>query len=440
MNKLQANKIFKKAINKHKAHKYADAETLYKKILRNDKSHLNANYMLGTLYAEQNKLDGALKYLNVAEKIDPISPFIQNNLGNAYRLHQQYELAINHYRKALAVKPDLTEAYNNLGNAYKLTGNTEQAAAMYQQAIASNPGFIDAHFNFGNLYWDIDDFENAYPYYAHVLMLNPDHAKSHDKLGTYYLKTGEVDKARAHFETYLGLDINDTCGVKIKIAYLDNIDNNNTETLPAKIPEQLVRETYEKKAFTWDKNINRPKMEFLGPTHIKSSFDKYHTESQDLVILDIGCGTGLCGEFLQEHAYELVGVDLSQHMLSHAQQKNIYTSLEKSDIVDYLTSSNTLFDVIVGSGILIFYGDLMPLLTAARQRLRPQGHFIFTLYKSENQQIEVRENMHFAHSIDYLQNIIQQTGFKLESLSEIIHEYDHGKAQPGLIVVLTIKT
>jgi len=69
--------------------------------------------------------------------------------------------------------------------------------------------------------------------------------------------------------------------------------------------------------------------------------------------------------------------------------------------------------------------------------MRTQGRFIFTLYKSEKNDIEVRENMHFAHSITYMENIAQRSGFKLELQPEIIHEYDYGKAQAGLIIVLT---
>jgi len=95
--------------------------------------------------------------------------------------------------------------------------------------------------------------------------------------------------------------------------------------LPKKIPEQLVRETYEKKALSWDEDINRAEKEFLAPKHIKLIFDKFYAQSKDLAILDLGCGTGLCGDFLHAQAKELVGVDLSQHMLNIATNKGQYT-------------------------------------------------------------------------------------------------------------------
>ena len=430
----KTEKLFKKALNKQKAKKVSDAEELYKKILRIDKTHLDANYMLGTLYAESGKFDAAEKYLKIAETINPHSPYIQNNLGNLYRQAQQFDNAINHYQKALSAKPDMVEACNNLGVAYKQQGNIDKAMDMYQQAILVNPGFIDARYNLGNLYWDIDDREHALPCFLKVLETNPGHARSHDKLGTYYMENNDHDKAMAHFKSYLGLDDKDECGVELKIAYLNKALED--QTLPLKIPDQLVRETYEKKAHSWDTDINREKMEFLGPQHIKEAFEKIYTQSHDLDILDLGCGSGLCGEFLQNHSQTLIGVDLSQHMLAKAREKDIYNTLVNNDIVQYLNSSDTMFDVITGSGILIFFGDLEVLLNTIKLKLKPGGRFIFTLYKSKENNIEVRENIHFAHSADYVQNTAHKYGLKPELISDITHEFDYGKPQPGLIVVL----
>lgn len=39
-------------------------------------------------------------------------------------------------------------------------------------------------------------------------------------------------------------------------------------------------------------------------------------ESEPMVLLDIGCGSGLSGEVLSENGHEWIGVDISEHMLS----------------------------------------------------------------------------------------------------------------------------
>lgn len=427
-------KLLKKAINKHKAKKYNDAENLYKKILRTDKHHLDANYMLGTLYAERNNTGAALKYLETAESINPSSPFIQNNIGNIFRLTQQFDKAINYYKRALELMPNMAEACNNLAISLKHTGNHTQAIEYYRRAIDINNRFADAWHNLGNLYWDLDELEQAKPCYINVLELEPEHVRAHDKLGTYYIKTGSPEKALHHFEKCMELMETDEFGIQIKLAYL------NKAPIPEHVPSSLIIETYERKARNWDDDIKRTGMEFLGPEHIKDAFYSVFKQENNLHILDIGCGSGLCGEYLSKHAKRLVGVDLSQPMLDMAKNKQTYDELVNNDILAYLQDgSQGLYDVITGSGIVIFFSKLGPLLRSAKDCLKKNGKFIFTIYKSKDDDIEVRDNFHFAHSEKYIHSTARECGLVVNSISDINHENENGHRQAGLLVILENK-
>ena len=47
-------------------------------------------------------------------------------------------------------------------------------------------------------------------------------------------------------------------------------------------------------------------------------------------VLDMGCGTGLVGQYLRERGFKtIVGVDASRGMLDKAQKKGAYTDLEE---------------------------------------------------------------------------------------------------------------
>jgi predicted TPR repeat methyltransferase len=47
-------------------------------------------------------------------------------------------------------------------------------------------------------------------------------------------------------------------------------------------------------------------------------------------VLDMGCGTGLVGQYLKERGFKtIVGVDASRGMLDKAQVKGSYTDLEE---------------------------------------------------------------------------------------------------------------
>ncbi len=79
-----------------------------------------------------------------------------------------------------------------------------------------------------------------------------------------------------------------------------------------------------------------------------------------LVVLDAGCGTGLCGPLLRPYASRLVGVDLSGGMLDHARRKEIYTDLVQSELTEFLAAQQRAFDVIVAADTLVYFGDLAP--------------------------------------------------------------------------------
>eukprot|EP00953_Heterococcus_sp_UTEX-ZZ885_P040964 20926-Heterococcus_DN1.PRE.2 len=99
-----------------------------------------------------------------------------------------------------------------------------------------------------------------------------------------------------------------------------------------------------------------------------------------LSILDLGCGTGLCGSWMESYASEFVGVDISQRMLDMATKKGCYSKLVRSDIEDYLNSSPpTRHDLIVSGDALQYVGPLERVFKEAYRVLRPGGHFALTV-------------------------------------------------------------
>jgi len=72
--------------------------------------------------------------------------------------------------------------------------------------------------------------------------------------------------------------------------------------------------------------------------------------------LDMGCGTGLVGQYLKERGFEhIVGVDASRGMLDKAAEKNAYTELKELFLGLPDTFPRELHDkfhVVTGSGIL----------------------------------------------------------------------------------------
>jgi predicted TPR repeat methyltransferase len=427
----QSQKYFKKGLSKHKDRNFAAAEDFYKRALRHDPMHLDANYLLGTLYAEQRELSKALKFLQQAAEINPRSHMIQNNLGNIYQLSRQFDKAIACYRRALEVEPNMPEVQNNLGNIYKNNRQFAEAEECYRRVLFFRPDFSEGYCNLGMVLQNQKKYQEGIEKFNKALELSPSLKEAFEGLGICHAEMGEREQAIAWFNRYLELDPGDDSEVKLRLARLD------AGEVPSRYPAAVMLNTYEKKAQNWDTDIQQPGKEFFGPKHVREVLEELKVEkSRQLDVLDIGCGTGVCGEYLRDYARNLEGVDLSTHMLEQAQKKDFYDKLECADVIPYMQACDRTYDLIIASGVLILFGDLLPVFQAVARSLNPGGAFVFTLYRSESEEVMVRYNLHFAHSEVYVRRIADAAGLQVVLLEQKVHEIDLGEPQPGWVVAL----
>lgn len=102
---------------------------------------------------------------------------------------------------------------------------------------------------------------------------------------------------------------------------------------------------------------------------------------------DLGCGTGLMGPLLRPDCGRLVGVDLSAGMCDKARARGCYDSVHVCELVEWLQALATGggdasscgggggrgFDLLVAADVLVYIGDLQPLLAAAGDACSASG-------------------------------------------------------------------
>ncbi|MBI3903771.1 MAG: tetratricopeptide repeat protein [Nitrosomonadales bacterium] len=416
---------------KHQEGDSAVAEKFYKRAIKDNPYHLDARYLLGTLYAEKGDLPNALKCLLFAASINPKSQMVQNNLGNVYLKFGQFEKAAVCFQRALEIQPDMPEVYNNLGNIYKRLKQYDQAESNYRIAIKFRPESVDARYNLAVCLRLAEKYPDAIDVFEELLALFPSHRGAQMELGRCYLESGRREDAISILTNYLGQYPDEENEVALMLAFLD------AGGLPGKYPSSLTLKTYREKAEFYDSDAENEAMQFLGPKHVEDTLVELGLErGRQMSVLDLGCGTGACGFFLREYAKDLVGVDLSPQMIRQAEKKGFYTRLECADLMDCFAGEARQLDLVVASGVLILFGNLQPIFGAIKNLMKEGGVFVATVYRSDSEQIKVRHNMHFAHSAAAIEAWARSSGLRVILMKDVVHEYEHGEPQPGYVMAL----
>jgi predicted TPR repeat methyltransferase len=160
-------------------------------------------------------------------------------------------------------------------------------------------------------------------------------------------------------------------------------------------------------------------------------------EAASLDILDLGCGTGLCGPLLRPYARRLVGVDLSVGMLRKARDSGAYHKLIAAEITTFLADCTASFDLAVASDVLVYFGRLEPFFAGVAKVLRRGGRFIFTVeHLTDEDAGDIRLNPHgrYSHREAYVRDALSAAGLLPASLERAALRMEREEPVAGLVV------
>jgi len=77
--------------------------------------------------------------------------------------------------------------------------------------------------------------------------------------------------------------------------------------------------------------------------------------SKDVKIIDLGCGTGEIGQALHKKGFTtLSGADISEGMIEIAEQKGVYTTIKKANLLQQLPFEEGSFDCAISSAVTTY--------------------------------------------------------------------------------------
>jgi predicted TPR repeat methyltransferase len=200
------------------------------------------------------------------------------------------------------------------------------------------------------------------------------------------------------------------------------------------MPKSLVVRIFDDYADNFDESLLN-KLKYRTPVDILNAV-KSVCLSNDLEILDLGCGTGLVGAQLRQFAKTLHGVDLSSRMLRKAEQRSIYDDLTCSGIIEFLSSDTGIYDLVVAADVFIYFGDLAEVFQLVRRALRVGGIFCFSVEAVENMDFTLLKTGRYAHSRNYLKTLASNCGFAVKAIDESILRKEADNDIAGYISVM----
>jgi len=92
------------------------------------------------------RFDEAMRELELAMLIDPLSPHSYWGLTVTYILTGQYEKAIEEVQKTLELERDYKPSLNLLGRGYEMSGRVDEAIEVFKRlfALSNSPMFLGA--------------------------------------------------------------------------------------------------------------------------------------------------------------------------------------------------------------------------------------------------------------------------------------------------------
>ena len=183
----------------------AEAERIYRQILKAQPKHFDSQHLLGIIYSQRGNPAEAVRQIDVALRINPNGAAAHNNRGISLQALKRLDEALASYDKALALKPDYAEAFYNRGNALKELKRFDEALASYDKALALKPDHAETFNNRGNALKELKRLDEALASYDKALALKRDYAEAFYNRGNALRELKRFDQALASYDKALAL-------------------------------------------------------------------------------------------------------------------------------------------------------------------------------------------------------------------------------------------
>jgi predicted TPR repeat methyltransferase len=278
------------------------------------------------------------------------------------------------------------------------------------------------------------DFDAAEPLLRRALQHDPKRSLAWELLAKILYRAARVSEAEALCRVWLENLPEDPVAVHLQAAF-------GGSAAPARASDAFITRLFDRAAEDFDTTL--ASLGYQVPRLVfESALRAFQGQAVAIDVLDAGCGTGLCGEWIRPLARRLIGVDLSVAMIEQSRRRGCYDELEcAADVFCYFGALAEIFSglsrLMRTGGCLVFsVEDLSAVSPAGLGAGTGNGVSGDTVSGVSGRTVGYRllEHGRYAHGSDYVEQALSSAGLRLEAAENAILRYERGSPVHGLIV------
>lgn len=391
--------------------------------------HAQIHHHFGIASIRTGNFDEAIAQLKRAIELDANLHEAHHHLGEALGLQGETDAAAEAFRKAIALKSDFARPYHGLGVVCGRRGRLDEARVAFQTAIERRPDYPEAEQGLASLCHRAGEIEDAVHHYSRAIELRSGYLEPRLGLCKLFEQSGNLTEAIKQCRELVRL----RPGTPSLEHYLAALTGTNP---PATSPPAMIAAQFDNYAEHFDEHLVDV-LSYRAPELLLEAVKPFLPPEQ-VDIIDLGCGTGLCGQAFRPHARRIAGIDLSTEMLTRAERRGVYDDLHHGDLTEHLLKHDRQFDLAISTDVFIYVGDLATVFEAATHALRPGGLLAFSVESHDGDGFKLQLTRRYAHSASYLRQQAERFGFREQLLREAAVRTECYEDVPGFVVVLQL--
>ena len=311
--------------------------------------------------------------------------------GRTLAAQSRWREAVAAFDCALALSPSNPAIGCELAVALANAGDSSASRDLLEELIARLPGDGGLHLQLGCVNFAAGRTHEAISCWSAAANMLPSPDDALENLAAAWRRLGDREAEAECWRRLAAISPDHPVAAHM-------LGATGRAPVPARASDRYVKHLFDRFSRDFDHVLER--LSYRVPAVVRAWFEARWPEPRaDLRVLDVGCGTGLCGAQIAPWATTLDGVDLSPEMLAKARALGVYSNLATGEMCAYLSTHPGAYDVIVAGDVLCYTGDLAPFAQASRRALRPGGSVAFSVEATDSDLGFVLEaHGRYAHS------------------------------------------